>query len=108
MNANVTLYNELVDQMLHNCFPDVWYQGIYSFLDMQDQLSLKLCVPNDGIHLGVRGIAKLVTYMKTCVFRREKYDIYKGLIVKVEGLLVEYRSQHLRPDLMIRPNYITS
>ncbi len=68
--------------MLHDCFPDVLYQGIYSFLDMENQLSVKLCVPNDKIHLGARGIAKLVTYMKTCVFRREKYDIFKGISSK--------------------------
>ena len=74
MNSNITMYNELVDQMLFSCFNDIWFQGIYSFLDEQGMLSLKVARPNDKIHLGSRGIAKLVTYMKSCVFKREKMD----------------------------------
>ena len=78
MNANIRLYNELINEMLHSCFPDVWFQGIYSFVDMHGLLSPRLCRPNDKIHLGSRGIAKLVTYIKTCVFRREKVDIFSN------------------------------
>ena len=78
MNVNIRTYNGLVDEMLHNCFPEVWFQGIYSSLDMHGQLSLRLCRPNDKIHLSTRGICKLVTYIKTCVFRREKYDIFNN------------------------------
>ena len=78
MNTNIRLYNQLVDEMLHRCFPDVWFQGIYSFVDMHGLLSSRLCRPNDKIHLGNRGIAKLVTYIKTCVFRREKVDIFSN------------------------------
>ena len=78
MNANIMIYNDLVDDMIYNCFPDVWFAGIYSFLDLHGQLSLRLCRPNDKIHLGTKGIAKLVTYIKTCVFRREKYDMFSS------------------------------
>ena len=74
MNHNITLYNELVDRMLFENFPDVWFQGIYSFLDNQGLLSIKLTRDNDKIHLNHKGIAKLVTYMKTCVFKRERYE----------------------------------
>lgn len=74
MNTNITMYNRLVDQMLLLNFPDVWFQGIYSFLDNKGMLSLSLTRENDKIHLGPKGIARLVTYMKVCVFRREKLD----------------------------------
>ena len=74
MNCNITKYNALVDDMLHMNFPDVRYQGIYSFLDNQGLLSSKFVRPNDTIHLGSKGIAKLVSYMKVCIFNREKYD----------------------------------
>ncbi len=74
MNKNIMLYNELVDNMLHSCFPNIWYQGIYSFLDDNGLLSIKLARQGDKIHLGSRGIARLDTYIKTCVFRRGKYS----------------------------------
>ena len=74
MNCNITLYNELVDEMLFLNFPDVWFQGIYSFVDSKGLLSNKLTRPNDNVHLSAKGIAKLVTYMKICVFNREKYE----------------------------------
>ncbi len=67
MNHNVKKYNELVDDMLVSCFPNVWYEGIYSFLDGHNMLSTKLTKSNDKIHLGPRGIAQFVTYMKVCV-----------------------------------------
>ena len=94
MNVNIRMYNSLVDQMLEHCFTDVWYQGIYSFLDPHGQLSQRLCRPNDKIHLGPRGIAKLVTYMKTCVFLREKHDKFmKGSKVKLSGQTQESASK---------------
>ena len=74
MNHNIGLYNELVDQMLFDNFPDVWFEGIYNFLDNKGLLSIKLTRQNDEIHLNDRGIAKLVTYMKSCVFWREKSE----------------------------------
>ena len=58
--------------MLFDNFPDVWFEGIYNFLDNKGLLSIKLTRQNDEIHLNDRGIAKLVTYMKSCVFWREK------------------------------------
>ena len=77
MNHNIGLYNELVDQMLFDNFPDVWFEGIYNFLDNKGLLSIKLTRQNDEIHLNDRGIAKLVTYMKSCVFWREKSESSK-------------------------------
>ena len=62
--------------MLLSLFPDIWYEGIYGFLDNQNKLSLRLTRPNDDIHLGTGGISKLVRYIKTCVFSREKYEKY--------------------------------
>ena len=72
MNENIMLYNRLVNDMLLNCFPDVWFQGMYGFLDRQNLLSTKLTRANDKIHLGSRGIAKLVSLIKNCVFLKEK------------------------------------
>ena len=76
MNYNISLYNGLVDDMLYANFPDVWFDGIYSFVDNQGLLDSRLVRPNDDIHLGKRGIARLVTYLKVCVYRREKYEKY--------------------------------
>jgi lysophospholipase L1-like esterase len=78
MNSNIRLYNELVDQMLSSCFPDVWFQGIYSFLDQQGLLSARLARPGDKIHLGSKGLSRLVTYIKVNVFKREKYESPKS------------------------------
>ena len=74
MNINITLYNRLVDRMLSLNFPGIWFQGIYSFVDNNGLLSSRLVRQNDKVHLGPKGIAKLMTYMKTCVFRREKQE----------------------------------
>ena len=62
--------------MLYNYFPDIWFEGIYSFVDRQGLLDAKLVRPNDKIHLGVKGIARLVRYIKVCVYSREKYEKY--------------------------------
>ena len=76
MNHNIEYYNRLVDQMLLSLFPDIWFEGIYGFLDNQNKLSLRLTRQNDDIHLGAGGISKLVRYIKTCVYRRENFDKY--------------------------------
>ena len=76
MNYNISLYNGLVDEMLYVNFPDIWFDGIYNFVDNSGLLDSRLVRPNDKIHLGKRGIAKLVTYLKVCVFRREKFEKY--------------------------------
>ena len=79
MNYNITTYNSLVSEMLSFDFPDVWFPGIYSFVDNRGLLLKKLVRLNDDnkyddIHLGPKGIAKLVTYIKTSIFTREKYE----------------------------------
>ena len=76
MNHNISIYNGLVDDMLYNFFPDIWFEGIYSFVDRQGLLDAKLVRPNDKIHLGDKGIARLVRYIKVCVYSREKYEKY--------------------------------
>ena len=74
MNLNITMYNQLVAEMLELNFPDIWFQGIYSFVDNKGLIHARLTRENDQIHLSSLGIAKLVTYMKICVFTREKYE----------------------------------
>jgi hypothetical protein len=74
MNLNITRYNQLVSEMLDLNFTDIWFQGIYSFVDNRGLLHSRLTRENDQIHLSSQGIAKLVTYMKICVFSREKYE----------------------------------
>ena len=76
MNHFISLYNGLVDNMLYLNFPEIWYDGIYDFVDSKGLLDSRLVRPNDKIHLGKRGIAKLVRYIKVCVYKREKYDKY--------------------------------
>lgn len=99
MNVNIRLYNELVNHMLYECYPDVWFQGIYSFLDLHGKLSERLCRPNDKIHLGPKGIAKLVTYIKVCVFQREKRDIFmKGNNIKSPSQTQESTQEVGSPD----------
>ena len=72
MNKNIMLYNNLVHEMIDNCFPDIWFKGIYGFLDNNNLLSVRFTRENDMIHLGSRGLAKLVSHMKNCVFLKEK------------------------------------
>ena len=72
MNKNIMLYNNLVHEMIDNCFPDIWFKGIYGFLDNNNLLSVKFTRGNDMIHLGSRGLAKFVSHMKNCVFLKEK------------------------------------
>jgi alkylated DNA repair dioxygenase AlkB len=78
MNSHIVQYNDLVDDMLMTCFPEIWFEGVYGFLDQQNELSTKLCRGSDKIHLGPHGISKLVSYMKTLIFRREKYESPKS------------------------------
>ena len=33
MNENIVCFNKHVDVMLKNCFPEVWFRGVFSFLD---------------------------------------------------------------------------
>ena len=71
MNRNISLYNYTVDVMLHECFPEVWFPSVHNFLDETSLLSVGLTRANDSIHLGNRGIAKFVSTMKQCVYKRE-------------------------------------
>ena len=71
MNANIVTFNRIVDSMLLMCFPDVWFEGVSSFLDSDGLLSSKMTRGSDKIHLGPRGIAKFVSHVKRCIFQRE-------------------------------------
>ena len=66
----------LVDKMLEDCFPEIWFSSVRSFLDSQGLLSVKLSRNGDKIHLGSRGIALYVSLMKLCVFKRIKSRQY--------------------------------
>lgn len=84
MNDNIIKYNCLVDTMLYECFPDVWFKGIYDFLDQNNLLSVRLTRTDDKIHLGPRGIARFVSYIKDCVYSRE---VRYRMLVKNKNLL---------------------
>ena len=71
MNKNIIRYNQLVDSMLKQFFPDMWFASVYSFVDNQGLLASRLTRNGDSIHLGPRGIAKFVSHLKYCVFTRE-------------------------------------
>ena len=79
MNEHIMYYNNLVGRMISHYFPDVWFEGIYSFLDRQGLLDAKLTRNgNDDIHLGKKGIALYVSLMKRCVFRRLRTRQYSN------------------------------
>ena len=71
MNKNIIRYNRLVNSMLQQYFPCMWFASVFSFCDNQGLLSYKLTRDGDTIHLGPRGIAKFVSHIKHCVFIRE-------------------------------------
>lgn len=71
MNQNVVMYNNCVSEMISHCFNDIWFPGIYHFLDRDGMLSAKFTRTNDLYHLNERGIAQLVSVVKQCVYRRE-------------------------------------
>ena len=76
MNRNIMLFNQLVDEMLAKQFYDIWFKGLYEFLDRQNMLDIKLTRNGDSIHLGPKGLAKYVSIIKRCVFQREKIEQY--------------------------------
>ena len=63
-------------------FSDVWFQSVCSFSDNQELLSTRLTRGSEEIHLGPRGIAKFVSYMKSCILSREvsKFCDRKGSV----------------------------
>lgn len=76
MNQHIRYFNNLVNQMLNQHYPDISFTGVYNFLDRQGLLDKKLIRNNDDIHLGKRGVAQYVAMMKSCVFRRLKFKQY--------------------------------
>ena len=68
MNRNVTRFNSLLSEMLSSCFRDVYFPGVYSFLDSKNLLSSRLTRENDDIHLGEKGIAQFVRLLKLWIF----------------------------------------
>ncbi len=57
MNKNIEYFNVLVDEMLRHCFSELWFPGVWQFLDSKGLLSLNLVRKDDDIHLGDKGIA---------------------------------------------------
>ena len=78
MNKNIGLFNILVDEMLAKQFPDIWFKGLYEFLDRQNLLDVNLARNGDSIHLGPKGLAKYVSILKRCIFQREKIEQYSS------------------------------
>ncbi len=75
MNNNITIFNDLVDNMLARFFKDIWFPSLHHFLDNESLLASNLTRNNDPIHLGDRGIAGFVSYMKHWVYQRELHDV---------------------------------
>jgi hypothetical protein len=71
MNRNVTRFNSLLSEMLSHCFTDVFFLGVYSFLDSNNLLSFRLTRENDDIHLNDEGIAQFVRLIKVWIFECE-------------------------------------
>ena len=71
MNSNITRFNCLLSEMLSHCFRDVFFPGVYSFLDSKNLLSFRLTRKNDDIHLGEKGIAQFVRLLKLWIFECE-------------------------------------
>ena len=71
MNRNVTRFNSLLSEMLSFSFRDIYFPGVYSFLDSKNLLSTRLTRENDDIHLGKRGIAQFVRLLKLWIFECE-------------------------------------
>ena len=71
MNRNITCFNSMLSDMLSQCFSNVNFPGLYSFLDHKGLLSIKLTRENDDIHLGAKGIAQFVRLMKLWIFECE-------------------------------------
>ena len=101
MNQNIMRYNKLVNSMLMQYFPDVWFQSVRTFLDNQGLLSTRLARGSDEIHLGPRGIAKFVSYFKSCIFSREVCDRKGSLNRSVNKL--SYPTQESAPPSMGQP-----
>lgn len=78
MNKNIRFFNMLVDEMLAKQFHDIWFKGLYEFLDRQNLLDINLTRNGDSIHLGPKGIARYVSILKRCIFHREKIEQYSS------------------------------
>ena len=71
MNQYIVRFNRLCDEMLAHCFRDIWYPGVWQFVDNNGLLSIKLTRGGDDIHLNEKGIALLVRKLKLWIFERE-------------------------------------
>ena len=96
MNENVMYYNHLVDSMLTRYYSDIWFPGLYGFLDRKSLLAEDLTRDGDSIHLGAKGTARYVGFMKYWVFQREKSDsrVYRS---RNQGHLPAHRVDSWEP-----------
>ena len=60
--------------MLERLFPDIWFPNVGQFLDRNLLLSHDLTRNGDSIHLGRKGIARYVSFIKLLVYKREKRE----------------------------------
>ena len=72
MNKNIVCFNRMLSEMLNQmCFKDVFFPGVYSFLDSKGLLSSRLTRENDDIHLSEKGLAQFVRIIKLWIFECE-------------------------------------
>ena len=72
MNRNIVCFNSMLCEMLNvMCFKNVFFPGVYSFLDPKGLLSARLTRDNDDIHLSEKGLAQFVRLIKLWIFECE-------------------------------------
>ena len=72
MNRNIVRFNSMLSDMLNqSSFGNVFFPGVYSFLDSKGLLSARLTRNNDDIHLGDKGLAQFVRLIKLWIFECE-------------------------------------
>ena len=72
MNRNIVRFNSMLSDMLNQSrFGNVYFPGVYSFLDSKGLLSARLTRNNDDIHLGDKGLAQFVRLIKLWIFECE-------------------------------------
>ena len=96
MNRNIVCFNSMLSDMLNQmCFKDVFFPGVYSFLDSKGLLSSRLTRNNDDIHLGDKGLAQFVRLIKLWIFECEARERrFRANSSQVPGK----RFGHFRPN----------
>lgn len=72
MNEYIRQFNKLVFNSEVRNRLDFWMPPLYTFLDKQNLLDIKLTRDGDSIHLGSLGLSRLVRVMKDSIYRKEQ------------------------------------